>query len=52
VAAADKSGNAIEVENYFTGTVDEVHQDSQGVWVTINGRQILIGNITSVVDSS
>ena len=52
MAAVDQSGNAIEVENYFTGTVDEVYQDSQGVWVKINGRQILIGNITSVVDGS
>jgi flagellar basal-body rod modification protein FlgD len=48
VAAQDQAGNAIQVENSFTGTVDEVHQDSKGVWVTINGRQILIGNITSV----
>jgi flagellar basal-body rod modification protein FlgD len=52
VAAQDQSGNAIQVENYFTGTVDEVHQDSQGVWVTINGRQVLINNVTSVVDGS
>jgi flagellar basal-body rod modification protein FlgD len=52
VAAQDKSGNAIQVANYFTGTVDEVYQDSQGVWVTVNGRQILLGNITSVVDGS
>lgn len=49
VAAADQSGNAIQVDNYFTGTVEEVHQDSKGVWVTINGRQILLGNVTSVV---
>jgi flagellar basal-body rod modification protein FlgD len=52
VAAQDQSGNAIEVDNYFTGTVDEVYQDSQGVWVKINGRQILLGNVTSVVDGS
>jgi flagellar basal-body rod modification protein FlgD len=52
VAAQDQSGNAIQVANYFTGTVDEVYQDSQGVWVTVNGRQILLGNITSVVDGS
>jgi flagellar basal-body rod modification protein FlgD len=52
VAAQDQSGNAIQVENYFTGKVDEVHQDSRGVWVTINGRQVLIGNVTSVVDGS
>jgi flagellar basal-body rod modification protein FlgD len=52
VAAQDSSGKAIQVENYFTGTVDEVYQDSQGVWVKVNGRQILLGNITSVVDGS
>ena len=52
VAAQDKSGNAIQVDNYFTGTVDEVYQDSQGVWVKVNGRQILLGNNTSVVDDS
>jgi flagellar basal-body rod modification protein FlgD len=52
IAAQDQAGNAIQVDNYFTGTVTEVHQDSKGVWVTINGRQILIGNITSVVDGS
>jgi flagellar basal-body rod modification protein FlgD len=52
VAAQDQAGNAIQVDNYFTGTVDEVYQDSQGVWVKVNGRQILLGNITSVVDGS
>jgi len=52
MAAQDQAGNAIQVDNFFTGTVDEVYQDSQGVWVTINGRQILIGNVTSVVDGS
>jgi flagellar basal-body rod modification protein FlgD len=52
VAAQDNSGKAMQVENYFTGTVDEVYQDSQGVWVKVNGRQILLGNITSVVDGS
>jgi flagellar basal-body rod modification protein FlgD len=52
VAAQDKSGNAIQVDNYFTGTVEEVYQDSQGVWVKVNGRRILLGNIISVVDDS
>jgi flagellar basal-body rod modification protein FlgD len=52
VAAQDNSGKAMQVENYFTGTVEEVYQDSQGVWVKVNGRQILLGNITSVVDGS
>lgn len=52
VAAQDNAGKAMQVANYFTGTVDEVYQDSQGVWVKVNGRQILLGNITSVVDGS
>lgn len=49
VAAKDKSGKAIPVNNYFTGTVEEVYQDSQGVWVKVNGRQLLLSNIVSVV---
>jgi flagellar basal-body rod modification protein FlgD len=52
VAAQDKSGNAIQVNNYFTGTVQEVYQDSQGVWVTVNGRQVLLNNIVSVLEGS
>jgi flagellar basal-body rod modification protein FlgD len=52
VAAQDKSGNAIQVSNYFTGTVEEVYQDSQGVWVTVNGRQMLLNNIVSVLEGS
>ena len=50
VAAKDKSGKAIQVDNFFTGTVEEVYQDSQGVWVKVNGRQLLLSNIVSVVE--
>ena len=32
MAAQDKAGNAIQVANYATGTVQQVYQDSQGVW--------------------
>ena len=52
VAAQDKSGNAIQVDNYFTGTVQEVYQDSQGVWVNVDGRQMPIGNVISVLEGS
>jgi flagellar basal-body rod modification protein FlgD len=52
VAAQDKAGNAIQVNNYTTGTVQQVYQDSQGVWVTVNGQQMLLNNVTSVLDGS
>jgi|UniRef100_A0A7C3YYM8 flagellar basal-body rod modification protein FlgD len=48
IAAKDKDGKAISVDNYFTGTVEEVYQDSQGVWVKVNGRQVLLSNIVSI----
>lgn len=50
VAAQDKSGQAIEVANYFSGRVQEVFQDEQGIWVKVDGRQVLMDNIVSVVD--
>jgi flagellar basal-body rod modification protein FlgD len=49
VAAKDKAGKAIQVDNFFTGTVQEVYQDAQGVWVKVNGKQMLLSNIVSVV---
>ncbi|MGQ9687758.1 MAG: flagellar hook assembly protein FlgD [Desulfobaccales bacterium] len=49
IAAKDKTGKAIQVDSYFTGKVEEVYQDSQGVWVKVNGRQVLLSNITSVL---
>ncbi len=52
VAAADKAGKAIRVDNYFTGTVQEVYQDAQGVWVKVNGKQMLLSNIVSVGQES
>ncbi len=52
VAAMDKSGKAMEVTNYFTGQVQEVFQDAQGVWVKVDGRQVLLSSIVSVVDDS
>jgi flagellar basal-body rod modification protein FlgD len=52
VAAQDNAGNAIQVANYITGTVDQVYQDAQGVWVTVNGQQMLLNSIVSVQDGS
>ena len=52
VAAQDKAGNTIQVNNYLTGTVQQVYQDSQGVWVTVNGQKMLLNNIISVLDGS
>ncbi len=52
IAAQDKSGNAIKVDPYFTGKVEEVYQDSQGVWVKVNGRQVLLSSIVSILEGS
>jgi flagellar basal-body rod modification protein FlgD len=52
VAATDKAGKAIQVDNFFTGTVQEVYQDAQGVWVKVNGKQMLLSNIVSVVQEA
>lgn len=52
VSAKDKNGNPLTVTNYFTGSVEEVYQDSQGVWLVVNGRRILISNVVSVTDDS
>ena len=52
VGAQDQAGKAISVANYFTGTVQEVYQDSQGVWVKVDGRQMLLNNVISVLEGS
>lgn len=48
VRALDRKGVGLEVTNYFTGTVQEVYQDSGGVWVKVDGRPVLVDNIISV----
>lgn len=48
VRAVDSKGVGLEVTNYFTGTVQEVYQDSGGVWVKVDGRPVLVDNIISV----
>jgi len=48
VSAKDSKGQAIEVNSYFTGTVQEVYMDAKGVWVKVNGQPILIDNVTAI----
>jgi flagellar basal-body rod modification protein FlgD len=50
IAAQGKSGKAITVDPYFTGKVEEVYQDSQGVWVKVNGQQVLLSSVVSVLE--
>jgi len=52
VAAQNKDGQALKVDNYFTGKVEQVYQDSQGIWVTVDGRQVLLSSITSVENTN
>ncbi|MEJ2070184.1 MAG: flagellar hook assembly protein FlgD [Syntrophobacterales bacterium] len=52
VAAQDKDGQALQVDTHFTGTVEEVYQDSQGIWVKVDGRQVLLSSIVSVADTN
>jgi flagellar basal-body rod modification protein FlgD len=52
VAAQNKDGQALKVDNYFTGKVEQVYQDSQGIWVKVDGRQVLLSSITSVADTN
>ncbi len=49
VSAKDVQGNSVEVSTTFSGTVQEVFQDSQGVWVKVDGRQILLDKIQGVM---
>ncbi len=49
VTAVDDKGQSLEVTTYFTGKVTEVYWDQQGVWVKVDGRPVLVGNIISVV---
>lgn len=52
VAAQNKDGQALQVDTYFTGKVEKVYQDSQGIWVTVDGRQVLLNSIVSVADKN
>ena len=52
VAAQDKGGNAIQADNRLTGTVEQVYQNSQGIWVTVNGQNMLLNSVASVLDGS
>lgn len=52
VTALDSQGNGLEVTNYFTGKVQEVHQNRQGVWLKIDSREVPLDSIVSVSQSS
>ncbi len=52
VTALDSQGKGIEVTNYFTGKVQEVYQDSRGVWLKVDGRELSLDSIVSVNQSS
>ena len=52
VAAQNKDGQALKVDNYFTGKVEEVYQDSQGIWVKVDGRQVLLSSIVAVENTN
>ncbi len=52
VTALDSQGQVVEATNYFTGTVQEVFQNQQGVCLRIDGREVPIGNIVSVSQTS
>ncbi len=52
VEAKDNAGKSMEVANFFTGKVQEVFQDTSGIWVNIAGRQVLVDNIVSVGEGS
>lgn len=52
VAALDKDNQALEVDTYFTGTVEEVYQDSDGIWVKVDSRHVLLSSIVSVADTN
>lgn len=51
VTALDNQGKAIAVTPFFTGKVQEVFQDSQGVWLKVDGRVIPLDSIVSVIQS-
>jgi flagellar basal-body rod modification protein FlgD len=52
ISAKDKNGNSLPVSNYFTGQVEEIYQDSQGIWLLVNGRPVLLSNVVAVTDGS
>lgn len=51
ITATDTSGNAVETASYITGVVEEVLQDSNTVYLKINGRLVTLDNILSIEES-
>jgi len=52
VTALDSQGQGIEVTSYFTGKVQEVFQDRQGIWLKIDGRDVPLDSIVSISPSA
>jgi len=52
VTALDSQGQGMEVTSYFTGQVEEVFQDAQGVKLRVDGREVPLDSIVSVSQTS
>jgi flagellar hook assembly protein FlgD len=52
VAATDAKGNTVDTANYITGKVEEVLQDSNKVYLKINGRLVTVDSILSIDEPS
>ena len=51
VTATDAKGNELETASYVTGTVEEVLQDSNTVYLKVNGLLVTLDSILSVDES-
>lgn len=51
VAATDAEGNSVETASYVTGTVEQVLQDSDTIYLKVNGRLITLDSILSIEES-
>ena len=52
VAATDAQGKTLETASYITGTVEEVLQDTNKVYLKINGRLVTLDSILSIDEPS
>jgi flagellar basal-body rod modification protein FlgD len=48
VAATDASGNTLDTASYITGTVEQVLQDSNKVYLKVNGRLVTLDSVLSI----
>lgn len=51
VTAKDASGNDLDTASYITGTVEEVLQDANTVYLKVNGRLVTLDTILSIDES-